>query len=267
MTRWYDSTRHLYDGVDAWLEKYGPDAYERLQPRRDGVSGEERFTELVQQHVHPDDTVVDVGTGDAGWFMKNVAPLAGRAVGFDYAARRLWHGAQQRRTSGATNVELLLADGRSIPIADGAACVITNRRGPLTYHDDFTREGLRILAPGGLALEITIGEQNARELDGAFGERSQMHEWYASGDRRLDTMRALYRRFNLEVVIAESYVCWEVFASREAFLFRLETTPAVDGFDPEADAPLVDQVIERSGGAEGLALTVHRLILAGRKTR
>jgi SAM-dependent methyltransferase len=261
MTRWYDSTRHLYDRVDAWLAKYGPDADERLQPRRDGVTGEERFTELVQQHVHPDDTVVDVGTGNAGWFMKNVAPLAGRAVGFDYAARRLWHGDQQRRASRATNVELLLADGRCIPIADGAAGVITNRRGPLTYDDEFMREGLRVLAPGGLALEIAIGERNARELDEVFGERSQMHAWYASGDRRLDTMKALYRRFNLEVVIAESYVCREVFASREAFLFRLETTPTIEGFDPERDASLVDQVIE----THGRRLTVHRLCFAARK--
>lgn len=265
MTRWQELTRHLYDHVDEWLAKYGADANERLQPRRDGPSGEERFTELVQQHIRPRDTVVDIGTGDAGWLMKNVAPHVRRAVGFDYAARRLWHGAQEREASGVSNVDLLLADGRRIPMRDGAADAIINRRGPWTYDDDFMREGVRILRPGGLALEITIGEQNGRELEDVFGARSQMHEWYASGQARIDTVPALYRLFGLEVLVAESYVCKEVFASREAFFFRLETTPAIDGFDPEADAPLVDRVIERCETKEGISVTVHRLCFVARK--
>ncbi|MGB2695761.1 MAG: methyltransferase domain-containing protein [Dehalococcoidia bacterium] len=265
MTRWQESTKHLYDHVDDWLTKYGADANQRLQPRRDGASGEERFTELVQQHVRPRDTVVDIGTGDAGWLMKNIAPHVGRAVGFDYAARRLWHGAQERDRLAAKNVDLLLADGRRIPMRDGAADAIINRRGPWTYDDDFMREGVRILRPGGLGVEISIGEQNGRELEDAFDERSQMHEWYASAEARIDTVPALYRRFGLEVLVAESYVCKEVFASREAFFFRLETTPAIDDFDPEVDTPLVDRVIERCATNEGPALTVHRLCFVGRK--
>lgn len=265
MTRWQQSTRHLYDRVDEWFAKYGPDANERLRPRRDGVTGEERFTELVQQHVGPNDTVVDIGTGDAGWLMKQIAPHVRRAVGVDYAARRLWHGAQQRVASGAKHVDLLLADGRRIPMWDGAADAITSRRGPWTADDDFMREGLRILAPGGLAFEIAIGEENGCELDDAFGARSQMHASYTTGERRLETMTALCRDYGLDVLVAESYVCKEVFASREAFFFRLETTPAIDGFDPEADAPLVDRVIERCATNEGPSLTVHRLCFVARK--
>ena len=168
MSRWYESTDHLYDRAEEWLAKYGADANERLQPRRDGATGEERFTELVQQNVHPRDTVVDIGTGDAGWLMKQIAPHVRRAVGVDYAARRLWHGAQQRVASGAKNVDLLLADGRRLPMRAGSADAITSRRGPLTYNDDFIREGLRILAQGGLAFEIAIGEENAQELDEAL---------------------------------------------------------------------------------------------------
>lgn len=263
MTRWQESTAHLYDRVDDWLAKYGPDANERLRPRRDGSTGEERFTELVQQHVRTGDTVADIGSGDAGWLLAQIAPHVRRAVGFDYAARRLWHGAQRRDASGVKNVALLLADGRRIPMADGTADALINRRGPWTYNDDFMREGLRILAPGGLAFEITIGERNACELDQAFGERSQMHESYVSGEPRIDTMTALYRRRGLKVLVAESYVCTEVFASREAFFFRLETTPTIDGFNPEADGPVVDQVIT----SNGLHLTVHRVCLVARKAR
>jgi ubiquinone/menaquinone biosynthesis C-methylase UbiE len=263
VSRWYESTRHLYDHVDEWAAKHGPDANDRLRPRRDGESGEERFTQLVQQHVRPGDTLVDIGTGDAGWLMKQIAPHAHRAVGFDHAARRLWHGAQRRTALGAKNVELLLADGRQVPMKSGSADVITNRRGPLTYNDEFMREGLRILAPGGLAFEISIGEQNARELDEVFDERSQMHGAYASGELRLDTLAAFYRRYGLKVFIAESYLCRETFASREALLFRLETTPAIDGFDPDGDAPVIDRFMAE----HGLSLTVHRLVFAARKAR
>lgn len=267
MTRWQESTAHLYDRVDDWAAKYGPDASERLRPRRDGTTGEERFTELVQQYVHTGDTVVDIGAGDAGWLMEQIAPHVRRAVGFDYAARRLWHGAQRREASGVKNVALLLADGRRIPMGDGAADALISRRGPWTYNDAFMREGLRILAPGGQAFEISIGERNACELDATFGERCQMHESYVSGEPRIDTMTALYRRFGLEVLVAESYASKEIFASREAFFFRLETTPTIDGFDPEADARRVDQVIERDGSETGTALTVHRICLVARKAR
>jgi SAM-dependent methyltransferase len=261
MSRWYESTSHLYDQVDKWTAKYGADAYERLTPDRDGPSGEERFTELVQQSVGPPDTVVDIGTGDAGWLMSEVAPHVRRAVGLDYAARRLWHGARRRTEIDATNVELLLADGRRIPLRDGSCGVLLNRRGPWSYDEAFMREGLRILAPGGLAIEITIGEQNARELDEAFGARSQMHAALHAGEPRLEMMSALYRRFGLEVLVAESHECRETFASREALEFRLETSPTIDGLDLGRDAALMDDVVER----HGLSLTVHRLCLVARK--
>lgn len=245
------------------MRKYGQDAHERLRPRPDGLTGEERFTELVQQYIGPTDTVVDIGTGDAGWLMSSVTPRVRRAVGFDYAARRLWLGAQQRAAMGAKNAELFLAYGRHIPLLDRSADAVINRRGPWTHDETFMREGVRVLALGGLAFEIAIGEQNARELDGLFGVRSQMHGPYTSGQARVSALTALYERAGLQVLVAESYVCSEVFASREALFFRLETAPTVEGFDPKADAALIDEFIAE----RGLSLTLHRAVLAGRRRR
>jgi ubiquinone/menaquinone biosynthesis C-methylase UbiE len=261
MPHWSQRTSHLYDSVNRWLEKYGQDAYERLKPERDGPSGEERFTELVLQHITPSDTVLDIGTGDASWLMREVAPHVRRAIGLDYGARRLWDGAQSRTATPDANTELFLADARHIPLRDGSADALINRRGPWTAGDDYMREGLRILKPKGLALEITIGEQNARELDGLFGERNQMHHALASGRPRLDSVPDVYRAHGLEVLLAESYISTEVFASRDALFFRLETTPTVDGFDPVADVPGVDAFIE----GHGLSLTVHRLCFVSTK--
>ncbi len=127
------------------------------------------------------------------------------------------------------------------------------------------REGLRILAPGGLALEITIGDQNAREFDRAFGARSQMHSW-RTRDRRVE-MAARYRQHALEVLVAESHLSTEVFPSRDALVYRLQTAPGVEAFDPQADASLIDRVVSDHGEAEGIRLTVHRICLVARKMR
>jgi hypothetical protein len=263
MTHWSERISHLYDQVDEWLGKYGPDAYERLKPERDGPSGEERFTQLVQQHVSPSDTLVDIGTGDAAWLVREIAPHVRRTIGFDYGARRLWHGSQNLASTPASNSELFLGDARQIPLRNATASAIINRRGPWTAGEDYMREGLRILSAAGLALEITIGEQNAHELDDLFGERNQMHTALATGRQRIEAVTELYRSHGLDVLVAESYLSTETFASREALFFRLETTPTIDAFDPEADAPLVDAFVDR----HCLSLTVHRLCFVGRKAQ
>ena len=127
------------------------------------------------------------------------------------------------------------------------------------------REGLRILASGGLALEITIGDQNAREFDQAFGDRSQMHSWRTRD--RMEEMKALYNQHALEVLVAESHVTTEVFPSRDALVYRLQTAPGVEAFNPQTDASLIDRVVSDHGVADGIRLTVHRICLVARNTR
>ena len=266
MTRWHETTDHLYDRVALLEERYGPDALARLQPRREGFDSENRFTELVQQRVGREDVVVDIGTGNGEWLLTKVAPLARFAIGFDYAARRVWLALQRRRALGLTNAELLLADGRRIPLRAAAANAIINRRGPWTADETFFIEGCRVLAEDGLALEITIGEQNATQIEDVFGERDQLREWVSRGFSRLEALCELYQRHGLEMLVAESHVATEFFASREALVYRLESAPIVVDFDAEADRPLVDQVIARYGGPDGIPLTMHRLCLVARKT-
>lgn len=266
MTRWYESTDHMEDRAVRLQERLGPEALARFSPLLDGFDAEARFTELVQQYVRPDDVVVDIATGDGEWLLTKVAPLARFAIGFDYAARRLWLALQRRRALGLTNAELLLADGRRIPLRDAAANAIINRRGPWTADETFFIEGCRVLAEDGLALEITIGEQNATQIEDVFGERDQLREWVSRGFSRLEALYELYQRHGLEMLVAESHVATEVFPSREALIYRLESAPIVVDFDAEADRPLVDQVIARHGGPDGIPLTMHRLCLVARKT-
>ena len=114
-------------------------------------------------------------------------------------------------------------------------------------------------------MEITIGDQNARELNQPFGARAQMHSWRARD--RLNEMTALYKQHALEVVVAESHVTTEVLPSRDALVYRLQTAPGVEAFDPQTDASLIDRVVLDHGVAEGIRLTLHRICLVARKTR
>ncbi len=266
MTRWYESTDHMEDRAVLLDERLGPEARARLHSIRPESDPEERFTELVRQHLRADDIVVDIGSGDGSWLMMNVAPVVRRVVGLDYSARRVWLASQQRALLDGANADLLLTDARRIPLRDGVADAIINRRGPWIANGPFFAEGLRILRPGGLAFEISIGEQNACELNKAFRERSQMYEWQRAGTDGLAEHRTLHERASLELVVAESHVVTELFPSREALEYRLMTSPAVEGFDREADAPLVDRVVVEHGGPDGVRLTVHRLCLVVRRS-
>ena len=263
MTRWQDSTDHLEDRAAALNQQYTAEELTALRARREGFDPEDRFTDLVKENLASDDVVVDIGTGTGEWLLAEVYSRVRRAIGLDYSARRLWLAAQ-RKAALSANAEFLLTDARRIPLGDNAATAIINRRGPWT-DAEFMREGLRILAPGGLTLEISIGDQNAREFDQAFGARTQMHSWRTRD--RLGEMTALYEQHGLEVLVAESHVTAEVLPSREALVYRLQTAPGVEAFDPRTDASLIDRVAADHGVAEGIRLTVHRICLVARKTR
>ncbi len=262
MTRWQDSTDHLEDRAVVLKKQYGEEQLAAFRPRRGDFDPEDRFTELVSEYLAPDDVVVDIGTGDGMWLLAEVYPRVRRAVGLDYSARRQWLAVQQKAALLA-NAEFLLCDARRIPLRDSAASAIINRRGPWSADEDFMNEGLRVLASGGLALEITIGEQNARELNDVFGDRAQMYPWRTRD--RLGEMVGLYREHGLEVLVAENHVTSEVFSSREALVYRFQTAPGIEAFDPDADAPLIDRVVSDHGDAGGIRQTVHRICLVARK--
>ncbi len=87
MTRWYESTDHMEDRAALLTERLGPEALARLHSVRPEFDPEERFTELVRQHLRAGDVVVDIGAGGGSWLMPNVAldpdvdaPLVDRIV-------------------------------------------------------------------------------------------------------------------------------------------------------------------------------------------
>lgn len=264
MKQWRTSTDHMEDRAVVLTQQYDEQQLAAFRPDRGDFDPEGRFTELVHGNLAPDDVVVDIGTGDGTWFLAEIYPRVRRAVGLDGSAGRMWLAIQQRAALRAS-AEFLLCDARHTPLRDHIASAIISRRGPWMADEDFTREGLRILAQGGLALEISIGEQNAQELNEPFGERAQMQS-QRTRDRLAERI-AQYNELGFEVLVAESHVAPEVFSSREALVYRLRTTPSIDAFDPDRDAALVDRVVSEHGVGNGVRLTVHRICLVARITR
>lgn len=255
--------RPFYDVVTERLARYRREETERLQATVQPPNPEDRFTELVGQYVDPGDTVLDIGCGNGGWLLATVAPRCDRAIGLDYGHRRLAQAVEKATRLRAANAAFFFADARYIPLPDGAVSAVVSRRGPLTENQAFLREGCRVLRPGGLALEIGIGERNRSEIYAVFG-RGQMYGEPERGPR-LDRLVAMCRARGLTPIVAESLLTHEYLPGREGLVFQLETTPTVDDFDPVADAGLVDQVVARNLTDRGIRLTMHRLVLVARK--
>ena len=252
----------FYDKVAALLDRYNPEDRAQLRSRLAAPDPEDRFTKLVREQLRPDDAVLDLGTGSGIWLRNEVCGNAGTVVGIDPS--RDYLRADRTHTAFHTGCEFMQGMAESLPFQDGTFDVILSRRGPLTASEETFEEACRVLKTDGRMVEITIGEQNAKELDALFGERSQMHVAFHKGPVVPD-MLALYRTHDLEPLAVESLVQQEYFPSRKALEYRLMTTPIVQDFDPVQDSGSVDKLIEGQMTPRGIEITLHRVLHIGER--
>lgn len=262
----YAPGESFYDHVVDRMARHTPEQIAALRAPHEKPDPEEIFTAEVQRRLAPADVVLDLGTGDATWLMREVAPHCSRALGVDNGRKRLQQGAALRYSNGPSNVEPIMGDAACLPLPDEAVSVLISRRGPLSASEEFFAEACRVLKPGGLVLEITIGEQNAREVGELFGQRWQMYEAARRGPRLHEVAR-LYRAHGIELTHQASLITSVYLPSAEALAYMLWTTPTVQSFDPEADAALVKAICAEAQMSRGIRITSHRLIFCGRKRK
>jgi ubiquinone/menaquinone biosynthesis C-methylase UbiE len=253
----------LYDVVAERLHALGPEAVERLQGRADKPDPEDRFTALVFERLHPNDTVLDVGCGDGNWLRLVAAPRVARTVGVDYGIARLEQARDAQRLQPVAGLTYVWADARRLTFAEDTFSVLLNRRGPLTANDVYMEEGCRVLRRGGFLFEIGIGEEDAREVYEVFG-RGQMFGERERGPR-VDRIQSFVRTYGCTPLRAESLMTPVRFAGREGLVFCLETTPMMPDFDRELDAANVDEVVRRNSSEGQVTLTMHRTIIIAQK--
>lgn len=259
-------TGAFYDGVASRGLGYTPEQLASFVPDVEGTEPETRFTQLAIESLPAGGMAVDVGTGDASWFMSHIAPRARHAIGLDAGRLRLLEGSTARTELGLSNVELILGDASAMPLRDGVVDVVISRRGPVTINAFTLSEAYRVMRSGGLLVTIEIGEQNCREVTEVFG-RSQMTE-EASVGRRLPRLVSTLEAQGLSAEIAADYETFEYFKNRAHLEHRFRTAPILypEDFDSVEHAGLLDELVARNQTPRGTRITYHRLVLTARKS-
>jgi ubiquinone/menaquinone biosynthesis C-methylase UbiE len=135
---------------DAGQKRFAETA-ERMAALQDARATETRQRIAGLLALRGDERALDVGTG-AGAFALALAPLVREMVAVDVVPELL----EQARLRAPANVELVEADGRELPFADGSFDVVCSAR---TLHhtegpERVVAEMTRVLRPGGTMLLV-----------------------------------------------------------------------------------------------------------------
>ncbi len=108
---------------------------------RQGVDGEDYFDRRVLKEARGKG-VLDIGCG-RGEFTLAVAAVATKVAGVDFSRNAISRAIVNTSLQGVTNMELKLANARSIPYSDESFDLVYCRRGPATYNLKTAREAHR----------------------------------------------------------------------------------------------------------------------------
>jgi arsenite methyltransferase len=167
------------------VKSYFKDVASQWDSMRKGYFTEEvREAAIARANLTADSVVADVGTG-TGFMLAGIAPLVGKAYGFDNSPEML--DVARKNLGSAANVELGVSEGESLPLPDGAVdAVFAN----MYLHHATTpaqaiAEMVRVLKPGGRLVITDLDRHNhywmAMEMaDIWLGfEQIQVEEWLA----------------------------------------------------------------------------------------
>lgn len=160
----------------SWVDRVAGDLHRSYAPGRTWESlchGLTRFSRFGR--------CVDVGAGD-GALLELVAPQAEQVICVDPNQRMVDAGMQRAKALKLANVTWKLARGEDLPLADASQDSVLFLQS-LQYIDDPSKalvEAVRVLAPGGLLLVLTLAKHDFSEAE-AFGHR---HRGYSSDHLR-----------------------------------------------------------------------------------
>jgi ubiquinone/menaquinone biosynthesis C-methylase UbiE len=248
------------DTAQYWDRKWSLERFPlRERVRVDGSEGETEFAEEVRRRTGGRE-VLDLGCGP-GRFTLQIAARAKRVVGVDISTTALQLANARRRRSKLRNVRFRLAKASKLPYPSKRFDVVYSRRGPGTDSLRTLSEAYRVLRPGGVFLEITIGERDKQNIARIFG-RGQMLK--VSGQVSL-LKRRMLERVGFEQVVARDYLATEVFHAMPDLLVRLRTAPIIPRFNEVRDRKSLERVERLCRTERGIETPVHRVILIARK--
>ncbi len=219
----------------------------------DGNSGEEDFVELVKEKLKKHPLALDVACAD-GKFTTEIAPHAKRVTGIDLSPVMI----EKAKNGGKRNdVEFMIADAKKLPFADGYFDLVISRRGPVSQ-PGYLEEAIRVAKPGGVIMEITIGDQDAIEFKKIFN-RGQ--GFSASGESRYEEIKKrLQKNEKIKIKEIREYFCDVYYPTVEDIVLLLSSTPIIDDFDLNKDYQYLETIEDMCKTEQGIRRTYHRLI-------
>jgi SAM-dependent methyltransferase len=199
---------------------------------------------------------LDIGCADGAfilarpyWFGEVIAIDVSR--GMLAAARRL-----QEEHAGH-GVRFVEADVHRMPFPENSFDVAYSRRGPMDFGETY-----RVLRPGGVYLEITIGENDARALKEVFGRGQNFGKWDTSVLARHISHLGEH---GFDVLDGAEYGYMEYYPTRADFDTFLQGVPIFEDYDSERDRESVDAYILGHLTERGIMLERHRVVIVARK--
>jgi ubiquinone/menaquinone biosynthesis C-methylase UbiE len=217
------------------------------------------FKGLLLKKIRPSSIVLDLGCG-SGELTLDLSAHCQKIIGIDVSREYIKTARQDKAGKKIRNASFLAADAAKLPFKAGTFDLIYSSRGPLSAGREFMRESLRVLKPGGLLAEETIGETDKIELKEIFGRGQN----YPVVETKLHSVKSLLKKHGVKPLFSKNYIYYQLFPSYRAVLKILLRAPIIPDFDPVKDKPGLDKIKKLDKG-RGIILGAHRLLWTGQK--
>ncbi len=208
-------------------------------------------------------SILDIGCG-YGKYTQMLASKYGEVVGLDLSGNSIDYALKHYS---ADNIKYIVADSSKLPFADSAFDVVFSRLSPHNLE-----EMKRVLKPGGLALCMRVGETDALELRGAFGQRqmvTKMQGYVRRGERHSQHIVDEWKKNGFTKLQCKEYEYEMIFRSTDDLAKYLSRIPIVPEFNEHNPAHMkkLSGYVERTAATNQgrVILPRHRYIIEGYK--
>lgn len=235
--------------------------YDKHKARR---SYDQRLVGSARSFIHGqfkrDQKVLDVGCGD-GLTLLEGAQLFETGIGIDESELHIAMAKQNRKKSGAGNVEFLVAKSVDLPFKPEQFDFVFSERGPLSGNSGNIQSGLRVLKPGGMIFAETIGEMTERESDEAFGKPESRKYQHM---RVVEETRVLFERNGVDIRHSSEHFKKVIYADIYEWLKAdCAVTAYAGGKSPSADLRKIESFYLANKNDKEEIITTHHVVWIG----
>jgi ubiquinone/menaquinone biosynthesis C-methylase UbiE len=224
----------------------------------EGANGELEFTEIVKKLLRDHSNALDIGCAD-GSFAIELSSYAKKITAVDLSPVMI---DTAKKSANRANLEFIVADAKKLPFSDHTFDLVISRRGPVS-EPEFLEEAIRVTRPGGLLIEITIGEKDAIEFKEIFNKGQSFNNKNKSRYLEIKNRIGLINEVKLRQI--HEYYSDAYYPSLEDIVLLLSSTPIIDDFNMNNDQALLQLIEEKYSTVKGIRRTYHRLIWIAEK--